>query len=260
MRDFIKMFFVTSILLLSSIAIAEEESELTVVPGIDLAFKQSSLNTVMKGQPEEGSLRPVYTTVIPSLLLSYGKFYSALSYDTPLTEYHEVLKQQKSADFVYSDRSYLRQEATFTLGYRVLPVLSIFGGAIRGETKVRVVDSRYDGTTVKVEPNDISFVTRGYFLGLSTSRNFEGKGALSLSAAYTLLSGELVRGDFKGVEETFQSNSANGYSTSLSWTGQMSDSVIYQIGYRYAKYYYDFGIIQIVEPVQGLTFGLRKYF
>ena len=260
MRNLVKIFCIATLTFTSGFALAAEDSDFTVVPGIDLAFKQSSLHTVFNGVPEENSLRPSYMTVIPSILLAYGKFYSQLSFDTPLSEYHEILRTQDGSNFVYKDRSYLRQETTLTLGYRVLPALSFFAGAIRGETKVRAVDTRYNGSTTKVEPNDISFVTRGYFAGLSTSRSFESKGTLALSAAYTTLSGELFQGNHKGEESTFKSNSASGYSTSLSWSGQMSDSVIYQVGYRYAKYFYDFSVIQIVEPVQGVSFGLRKYF
>lgn len=260
MRDLIKLFFLLTFILACEAAIAEEDSDFTVVPGMDLAFKQSSLKTIFNGVPDDNALKPSYMTIIPSILLAYGKLYGALSYDTPVTEYHEIIRQQNPSDFVYSDRSYFRQETTLTLGYRILPVLSLFTGNIRGETKIRANDVRYNGTTSSPEPNDISFVTRGYFAGLSTSRSFDGKGTLAFSAAYTALDGEFTRGDQKGKVETFKSQSASGYSTSVSWTGQMSDAVFYQVGYRYARYFYDFGIIKIEEPVQGLTFGLRKYF
>jgi len=263
MGNFIRLYFAVAVVLLSGLAIAaEDDSELTVVPGIDLAFKQSSLNLILKGVAQDNAIKPNYTTIIPSLLVAHGKLYGMLSYDTPLTEYHETIREQKVGEFQYSDRSYLRQESTVTMGYRVLPVLGLFAGFIKGETYIRANDVKYNGTTSTPEPNDISFVMRGYFTGLSSSRSFEGKGTLAISAAYTKLDGVFTRGDQKGNVETFYSQSASGYSTSLSWTGQMNGSMFYQVGLRYSRYLYDFGvgILQIDEPVKGLSFGVRNYF
>lgn len=260
MRDFIKIFILATFILTCGAAVAEEGSDFIVVPGIDLAFKQSSLNVVLKNGTANENLRPSYITIIPSVLMAYGKLYAALSYDTPLTEHHEISTKKEGGDYLFEDRSYLREEATLTLGYRVLPALSLFTGYIRGESKLRFHKLKYNGTTTTPEASDVYFTTRGYFAGLSTSRNFEGKGTLALSAAYTSLNGTFTDSSSKGRVESSNSLSASGYSTGVSWSGELSDSFFYQVGYRYAKYYYDFVTTQIEEPVKGLTFGIRKYF
>jgi len=263
MRNFTKGLILSLFILANgiAIAIAAEDTGLTVVPGIDFGFKHSTQYIVMNGSPLPYTNNPNYITLIPSLSISYGKLYGAISLDTPITESHTTYNSQSPQSF-YSDRAYLRQETLLTLGYRLIPALSIFTGYMNGETKVRQVDYNYDvpSTTWKPDPREINFTGTGYFAGLSTNYNFEGKGTIALSAAYANLQGSQTSISGLQGETTVKSQNASGYSTSLSWSGPMSESVFYQIGYRYAKYTYNFSNLTIEEPVRGWTFGLRKYF
>ena len=263
MNQFVILLVSITVIFTNSIAVAADESNLTVVAGIDFGFKQSSLNVTDKDGPLPYTVNPHYITLIPSITLAYGKIYSSLSYDTPLTESHTTFngKSNNNEPF-YSDRAYLRQEATLTLGYRILPALNIFIGQIRGETKIRQVDYRLVAgppSAWRPEPKDIGFEATGNFAGFSSSYSFDGKGTLSFSAAYAGLTARKIDTDDKGPIAA-KSQPANGYSTSLSWSGPMSDSVFYNVGYRYARYFYNFDELTIEEPIRGWTFGLRKYF
>lgn len=251
---------VTAILTGGAVA-AAEDSGLTVVPALDFGFKNSSLEISANGGPYTSVYKPNYITLIPSLSMAYGRFYGALSYDTPLTEYHTSSGGNQAAPS-YSDNTYSREETTLTLGYRLLPALNVFGGYISGETKMRSIDYQYVGTVWQPSPGDNSFDTKGYFAGVSTSHSFGDKGTLSLSAAYAIMDGTLV-GNYGNVSGTIKSDDASGYSTGLSWTGPMGESVFYRVGFRYARYSYKFQTqvsLKIQEPVQGLTFGVSKYF
>lgn len=263
MRNSIKVFIFATAMLINCISIAAEESGLTVVPGIDFGFKQSSLIVTDKNTgPVPYTVSPSYTTLITSLALAYGKFYGSFSYDTPLSASNDTYSLNKNNPPEYLDKSYFRQESTLTLGYRLIPALNVFAGYIQSETKIRQANYRYDTVAKKWEPTprDIFFEMSGYFSGLSANHSFEGKGTLSLSAAYAQLSGSQTTSDGLSAATPMKTQSASGYSTSLSWSGPMSESVFYQIGYRYARYFYYYSDITTEEPVRGLTFGVRKYF
>ena len=142
---------------MSGAALAAEDSSLTVVPSIDYGFKQSSLNFSVNGGPYTSLYKPGYVTFIPSLAVGYGRFYGALSYDTPLTEFHTSSGGDPSAP-AYSDYSYSREETTLTLGYRVLPSLNVFGGYTNGETKLRTIDYTYSAGSWSPAPDRKSVV------------------------------------------------------------------------------------------------------
>jgi hypothetical protein len=127
---------------------------------------------------------------------------------------------------------------------------------------MRSVDYQYVAGALQPYPGDISFNTNGYFGGVSTSHSFGDKGAVSLSVAYAKMNGT-IDSKFSNVSGTIQSQNASGYSTNLSWSGPMGESMFYRVGLRYAKYYYQFqsqASMKVEEPVQGLTFGVSKYF
>jgi hypothetical protein len=138
--------------------------------------------------------------------------------------------------------------------------LSVFAGYIQSETKIRQANYRYVAGKWEPNPKDIFFEMSGYFSGLSVNHNFDGRGTLSLSAAYAKLAGSQTTSDGINDATPMKTQSASGYSTSLSWSGPMSESVFYQIGYRYARYFYYYSNNTTEEPVRGLTIGIRKYF
>lgn len=268
MRDFAKILITVAAMSTSGVVVAAEGSGLTVVPALDFGFKQSSMNISANGSPYTSAYKPSYITLIPSLSMAYGQFYGALSYDTPLTEYHTSSSAAgSSASYpsgtAYSDNAYSRQETTLTLGYRVLPALNVFAGHIKGVTQMRSIDYQYGGTTIlQPYPGELSFNTQGYFAGVSTSHSYGDKGTIALSVAYAWMEGTLDS-KYANVAGSVKSQDASGYSTSLSWIGPMVDSVFYHVGIRYARYYYKFqtqASMKIEEPVQGLTFGVSKYF
>jgi len=260
MRNFARMFILVAATLTNGVVVAAEDAGLTVAPAIDFGFKQSSMNISANGSPYTSAYKPSYITLIPSLSMTYGQFYGAVSYDTPLTEYHTSYGTSSATGIAYSDNTYSRQETTVALGYRLLPALSVFGGYLNGKSKMRSVD--YSGVPLQPYPGDISFNTNGYFAGVSTSHSYGDKGAIALSVAYAQMNGT-IDSKFSNVSGTIQSQNASGYSTNLSWSGPMGNSMFYRVGLRYAKYYYQFqsqASMKVEEPVQGLTFGVSKYF
>lgn len=261
MRNFLMVIITLTVTLTSGLANAAEDSGLTVVPGIDFGYKQSSLIVSHKiTGPVPYTVSPTYITLITSLALAYGKFYGSFSYDTPLSESHDTFNLNKDNPPQYLDKSYSRQESTLTLGYRLIPALSVFAGYIQSETKIRQANYKFTLGKWEPTPKDIFFEMSGYFGGLSANHSFESKGTLSLSAAYAKLSGSQTTSDGLSDAIPEKTQSASGYSTSLSWSGPMSESVFYQIGYRYARYFYNYANFTTEEPVRGLTFGVRKYF
>lgn len=261
MRILLKLSITIAVIITSSLVNAAEDSGLTVVPGIDFGFKQSGNYVTANGSPLPYTVSPNYLTLISSIAIAYGKVYVSMSYDTPLTESHTVFNvPDAKPDPMYSDRAYNRNETTLTLGYRLLPALSVFTGYLKGESKIRQVDYKYVSGVWKPEPKEIAFDGAGYFAGLSTNYSFDSKGTIALSAAYASMEGTQTTLDGLQNPMILKSQSASGYSTSLSWSGPMSESVFYQLGFRYAKYTYNFTNLTIEEPVRGFTFGVRKYF
>jgi hypothetical protein len=267
MRDIASVFVLVTSILSSGVVVAADNSGLTVVPTLDFGFKQSSMNFSANGSSYISAYKPSYVTLIPSLTMAYGQFYGAVSYDTPLTEYHTSSSTagpsaSTPTGIAYSDNIYSRQETTFTLGYRVLPALNVFAGHIKGVTRMRNIDYQYSGGNLYPYPGDDTFNTQGYFAGVSTSHNFAEKGTLALSFAYASMDG-ILESKYANVTGSVKSQDASGYSTSLSWTGPLGDSFFYRVGFRYAIYTYKFqtqASMKIQEPVQGLTFGVSKYF
>ena len=260
MRNIATALVAVTALLTSAVVVAAKDASLTIVPSLDFGFKQSNLKLSEDGAPFRSAFNPSYLTLIPTLVVAGGQFYAALSYDTPLTEYNTATVGDGVNSPAYTDHRYTRQETTLNLGYRLLPALSIFAGYLDGETQVHYIE--YTGNPLTPDPSFDIFKSEGYFAGVTTSRSFDGRGTLTLSAAYALLDASYV---FMSPAESasIKSQDASGYSTSLSWTGPMGDSVFYRIGYRYARYIYKFkneDSFKIEEPVRGLTFGVSKYF
>lgn len=265
--------FVASAMLFSVGTASAQDWQFTAAPALDFAFKKSDSSFLFFGVPysTEWTGSPSYTAFVPSLAMSFGPIYSAISYDNPLAAWHST-----SADFVsstFNDTTYSRKEATLTVGYRTPWSVNAFLGYVHGRSEQTTVSyAPCNAFPCSPDPATFTFDERGLYLGASYSRQFGDKGTLSVSGAYGLMDGKMEILDTSGTV-TLTSKSP-GYSLGLSWTGPLTGSMVYRTGLKVTKYTFQFDEIafggpptsipkdwyELEEMIYTFTIGFANYF
>lgn len=264
--------------LFSGVARAED-SRITVAPAIDFAFKRS----LFKLNGATGYfVEPSYTTFVPSLAISAGKFYAVVSYDTPMAPWEET--SLNLANDTLMQTSFTRSESVITVGYRLPWSLNVFGGYLHGESTQ--TETWYIADAVLghvVWPTTYSFDERGIFLGINWSRSFGDRGTLSVSVASGIMDGTFTVKDYNGTtdptlfvasDSVYKSHSP-GFSLNVGWTGTITGNMVYRTGLKYTKYVFDTDTLTVsdgtgttsgpsdtslTEEVFSLSFGIANYF
>lgn len=145
-----------------------------------------------------------------------------------------------------------RKEQTYTLGFRVLDNLSVFGGYIDGQTDAKFT-VRYEDPNISDQELNETYAEDGPFLGVSTGLQVGQWGRVGFSVAYALLSAENdkvrvekgVAGQSGQVIATTVEGDTTGLSYSVSWSGSAGrfisglKNLYYVAAYKINAYEFD---------------------
>src|SRR3982074_1527737 len=105
-----------------------DESDLTVIGGVDFGFKRLKLDV----NGARSSFGPSYVSVNPTIVLSYKSFYAGVTYDKALSAGSGSDEVQGATGPVASTLDFSRADSTLTAGCRLNPSLSVFVGFTNG--------------------------------------------------------------------------------------------------------------------------------
>lgn len=213
-----------------STTVAAEERSLTIVPALDLAFKNNRYSLPSNGP--DFVFKSAFTTLVPSVTFAYGAFYTSVNYDFTIADTKRFIVGSNSSPDL-SIVEYGRRDATITLGYRLFPTVNIFTGYTEGKGTMLISSSD------SISP---SYATRiynenGFYVGASYNHAFTDRGSLNFSAAYGSLDGILTLANEIGVEDII--SKAPGYSINLAWNQAVSKTLSYRIGVKYTSYTFE---------------------
>lgn len=231
-----------------------EENKLVVVGGVDFAFKSLSLD-VGSGQ----KLTVPLSTVRPNLALSYGDFYSSLSYDGAVAP--GTMTMVVSGLPAVLDMS--RSDFSLTVGYRLADSINIFGGWLNGDIHAVQSGYRNSGSGDEWYVQNIRYGTQGPFLGASWSRAIGKRSSLGFSAAYAKLAGTLVENiNFSGGTSNSSSSSFDvaGLSYGITVSGELTGSLGYRVGIKNTRYEGGSAGNEGGEEYTSFFFGVSNYF
>jgi hypothetical protein len=218
-----------------------ENSGVTIVPGVSYGYKNSSFK--LAGL----EFTPKFIVLDTSLSIISGKFYVSANYDASVKDDLQVPVPGGTVV------SFSREDYAVTAGYGVWKKVSLFAGYKSGKTEaVAFADPGAD-------PNvKIKFEEDGPFVGFSVSHNVSNTSTLGASIAYASLDGSNFSGQDKG--------DTTGLSVGLTLTGNLSETVDYQIGLKAIRYEFDHDVPAGVEDSSSelnfdiLTIGIKRYF
>lgn len=227
--NYFKVILFCWVSILSGIAAAQTDS-LTVVPAIDLAFKNNRYSFPSNGP--DFVFKSSFITLVPSVTVAYGSIYTTLNYDFTIADSERYITGS-NANPHFNIARYGRKDASVTLGYRLYPAVSIFTGYTQGKGTLLV-----SGT----DSTEAFYVTRiydekGFYVGASYSHAFSERGALNLSAAYGSLDGLLSGANDSSTDKIV--SKAPGYSINLAWNQAVSKTLSYRIGVKYTTYTFE---------------------
>jgi len=255
----------SSLLLSQSIRAAEDITWLVgIEPAVrNLEFEQSFATTELT--TDNGTTltptktRTDYDVSLMEIGFTVGAVWSdfslILNHSTNLSEEDEDIDISLNSVKSSTKASFDREDTTITLGWSIMDGVSVFTGYKYGETTT-------DGDGVNFKE---TFEEDGPFVGASYSIPFEA-GNLTFSAAYASMDG-----DFKSNQEieiltglvNITQNSlkykgdTTGLSFGASWSGELTDNMIYTVSLKHQKYDFDSKaqVTRTVEydPLLGFT-------
>jgi hypothetical protein len=258
-----------------------EKWQWTVAPALDFAFKKSDSTFTLLGSPWAvgwtGS--PSYTSFVPSMAMSYGPIYGAISYDSPLENWNST--DADVTNGIYTTNSYSRKESTLTLGYRTPWSVNVFAGYVHGRSDQTSITYDANECTVlpcasPVSPAKYSFDERGPYLGVSYSHQFGDKGSLAATGAYGMMDGvmDLLSNNTIVDGRVSLYSKSPGYSFGLNWTGPLTGNMVYRAGFKMTNYIFKFDSAsdggpvfsvpkdryRLEEVIYTFTIGVANYF
>jgi len=238
------------------------EKKLVIIGGVDFAFKSLSLNV-------GSEMTAPLSTINPNLILSYGDFYTSLSYDGAVGSGNVVTIENGYPGLLNMSRS----DFLFTVGYRLMDPLNVFTGWLKGDIHAIQSGVRNDnsggGGVNAWNIQDIQYGTQGPFLGASWSMALGQKSSLSFSAAYAKLTGTMNSVDTfsppSSVGTTTSSDSFNvaGLSYGITFSGELTGSLGYRAGIKNTRYRggpTPTNSSGITEQYTSFFFGVSNYF
>ena len=207
-----------------------DESALTVVPAIDLAFKNNSYSIPTQ---IDLKLKASFTTLVPSLTVAYGRMYGSVNYDFTVAD-SEKYAYGNAAEPGFATIRHSRRDASAVFGYRLISSLNLFAGYTLG--KGTSLLSAQDGAGATSALTGV-YNEKGFFAGASYSHSFLEKSAIHASAAYGSLDGLLTINTETNSSEI--TSRAPGYSLNLSWSHAASNTLSYRAGIKYASYSFE---------------------
>lgn len=256
---------------LAATALADE-SQLTVAPSIDMAFKKSDFWFGAAGTSGNQLIKPTFTTLTPAIAMSYGRFYGVANYEVTVNDWNSDKLSGIGSTWTVTQDSFERNEASVTLGMRVfsgnkyLGPANIFVGYLKGESVWHNNEQSGNTSGFSYYNNRYIFSEDGFYLGASYTHPFGEKGSLSFSAAYGKLNGNLaylsqsynsVAAAAYGDDWDYLSN-AVGYSLGVVWTGPITGNLHYRVGMKHISYDYD--ITEMRNNLTGTAIAVPAWF
>lgn len=247
MLNFIRRFILSCFVMCFAQIVLAEDGEVSVVGGVAYNLKNVEFNI------GEKPFAPEFVTLDWSVIAAYQSYYVKFNYDQSVKDYFQINNTPSGGGGNDTGSILLeREDVGITFGYSITDNASLFGGYTRGETS-GIATGSYESNLAtfpadsKFRNSTVSFKEDGPFIGVSYSHYLKSSGSFSFSAAYAQLDGEVV---IDGAETaldtgvtTFSSDAitgdANGFSYSVTWSDQFSDSVLYNISLKSTKYKFD---------------------
>lgn len=240
------------------------EDNFTVVGSTALNYKTVSF------QVGDKSFDPNYVTFDLGLTLAYRGFYLSGNYDVSLKDFVTLNSTPSGSGGVDNlILTFSREDVTATFGYNVWKAMNVFIGYRQGQTSV-IALSDLTGTTLQPARNsELTFQTKGPFIGVSYGFAMGNSGILQLSAAYASMSGESTVFSLlsNGTSESeISKGPARGYSIGVGWSGTLEGTLVYTVAYKFSNYKFT----EEPRPVKDdfssnevhsiFTLGVQKYF
>jgi hypothetical protein len=127
-----------------------------------------------------------------------------------------------------------------------------------------------------VSPAKYSFDERGFYLGASYSHQFGDKGSLAATGAYGMMDGvtDLLSNNTIVDGRVSLYSKSPGYSFGLNWTGPLTGSMVYRVGFKMTNYIFKFDSAsdggpvfsvpkdryRLEEVIYTFTIGVANYF
>ncbi|MBI3899852.1 MAG: hypothetical protein HY308_16370 [Gammaproteobacteria bacterium] len=226
-----------------------DDGDVTVVGGVDVGFKDFSLEI----NRNLSSYSPSFVTINPTLVLGYKSFYTSLSYDKSITADTGSSTAQSGDRTLANTTEFARVDSTFTVGYRLSP-FNFFFGYTDGTSKF--TETTFDSVFIVATTE---YTETGPFGGMTYTKMFSDTGNLVLSIAYAQLEGNLEiftrpSGSF------FRANGdSTGLSYGLTWTGPLTGSLGYRVGFKITEYEMT-EPVGIIEKYTNFFIGIANYF
>lgn len=212
---------------------------------------------------EPGVFKGDIGSIIVGASYNKDKFFSSLN-----------MEQSWKDEAVFLDTDVLlfldRVDYALTIGYSIASGISVFGGYKYGETTIKGIGIGFDPDPSQ-GANDLSFIEEGPFIGISYSYPVSEKSNLGLSIAYADMDAETENridptGDtIDGAGPPAGTGSTDGYSAGITWSHELSESTLLNIGLKINSYdaegTNDAGFEYSLESdYKFMTLGLRHYF
>lgn len=236
--------------------------DFTVVGSTALNYKTVSFS--VGGQK---NFDPNYVTFDLGLTLAYRGFYLSGNYDVSLKDFITLNNTPSGSGGVDNTiLTFSREDMTATFGYNIWKAMNVFIGYRQGQSSVVVFS---DLGAPPTRNSEISFQTKGPFIGASYGFAMGNKGILQLSAAYAFMSGEstsfILQSDGTSESETSK-GPARGYSLGVGWSGTLEGTLVYTVAYKFSNYKFTEeprparDDLSSNEVHKVFTLGVQKYF
>lgn len=221
----VMMLVCTMVLTLETMA--SEKNDISVIASGTINYK------TLKFKIGESEFNPKLTTFDLAFTGAYKAFYATLNYDQSLKDAYVYDYNPALQDDTIMTVS--REDTGLTLGYGITESFSLFGGYMKGSTKLfRIANQDAIGTEPSRFHTAAEINMEGPFAGLSYSIGFSNDKVLALSLAYTNMSGELTADE--GASARKYVGDTTGFSYGISLSGPLVESMGYRIGIKTNRY------------------------
>jgi len=214
-----------------SVSTQAAEEPITVSPALDLSYKR--VDYTLRGVKVPSA---TLLSISPTLNLGRGRWYASLSYETPLEKYENISVQYPIGSSIPSivTEQIEQTSATFTFGYRITEVWSVFGGYLKTRHDYNKLSV---STNAGVNPENINYQLddSGIFVGAGYNFRVGSKGTIGVSLAYGDLDSKLRIVDGVTTITDIKAPS-DGFSLNAVWSSPVSDALTLRIGARYTDY------------------------
>ncbi|MDH5648021.1 MAG: hypothetical protein OEY67_00070 [Gammaproteobacteria bacterium] len=218
------------------------------------------------------SFSPLFVSNSLNFTAFKDNFYMSVEHDISTKDHQELTISANEAQFINMGRT----DTNFTVGFLATSSLNVFAGYKLATLNAKldtVLDPDFTGDNAP-RAQDVEFKDSGFYVGASYTQRFGDSGALSYSAAYADMDGEV---SFTGAEydpgtntiKTFSAKTegtTSGISLGITWSDSFSESSTYNVAFKVNLYEFEDEALTTGENMSTketftiLSIGLSKYF